>query len=299
MWFWNSLVAQEVAAVVSALVLAIGAVIEYWSKIKLLALLGLKWILRRSTAFDRCTFRKLLIHSIGPILVVLGIAGEFVFEGRTFVLEYRQEQQSENTVASLKARASANDLEAAQLRKDGEQLRKDAEHEHMARAEIENSLSPRRLNPIQKEEIRTTLKRFSPEFALMLYPIGDREAEVFANDIWDALDKALWTATEPGGLMSGREVGKILPHGSKLETSVDGIELMPTTDEASIRAANAFASVFDGLGFDCHIDKPDTNPKSGHRVQVFVATRPIGPQGEAKLWFTKNKQTADSQTSRK
>jgi hypothetical protein len=126
MKFWNSLVAQEVAAVVSALVLAIGAVIEYWSKIKLLTLLALKWILRRSTPFDRCTFCRLLFHSVGPILVVLGIAGEFVFEGRTFVLGYRQEQQAENTVAALKEKASANEKDAAELRKQAAELKKES-----------------------------------------------------------------------------------------------------------------------------------------------------------------------------
>ena len=92
--FWNSLTALQAAAVISALVLTIGAVVEYWYKLKLLVVLGLKWILRKSTPLDRCVFNKLFIHSIGPILVVLGIAGEVVFEGRTFVVEDREQAQS-------------------------------------------------------------------------------------------------------------------------------------------------------------------------------------------------------------
>src|ERR1700691_1506227 len=105
MRFWNNLTALQTAAVVSALVLTIGAIVEYWYKLKLLALLVLKWILRKSTAFDRCAFRRLLFHSIGPILVVLGIAGEVVFEGRTFVVEDRQEEQARKAVGTVTEQA--------------------------------------------------------------------------------------------------------------------------------------------------------------------------------------------------
>jgi hypothetical protein len=110
--FWNNLTALQTAAVISALVLTIGAVIEYWYKLKLLAFLVLKWILRKSTSFDRCVFRRLLLHSIGPILVVLGIAGEVVFEGRTFLVEDRQEEQARTIVGSLKKQAEQADEKA-------------------------------------------------------------------------------------------------------------------------------------------------------------------------------------------
>jgi hypothetical protein len=66
--FWNSLSVLQWAAVISGAILAIGAVIEYWGKIKLLALLGIKCLLRRWTSFDGCVFRKVFLHSVGPIL---------------------------------------------------------------------------------------------------------------------------------------------------------------------------------------------------------------------------------------
>ena len=56
---WNSLTALQTAAVVFALLLTIGAVIEYWEKIKHLALLTLKWVFGKSTPFERCVLRKI------------------------------------------------------------------------------------------------------------------------------------------------------------------------------------------------------------------------------------------------
>jgi hypothetical protein len=112
--FWNSLTALQAAAVISTLVLTIGAVVEYWSKLKLLAFLILKWIRRKSTPFDRCIFNKLLIHSVGPILVVLGIAGEVIFEGRAFVVEDTQEEQARKVVGSLQAQTGQADKQAKQ-----------------------------------------------------------------------------------------------------------------------------------------------------------------------------------------
>jgi len=105
--FWNSLTALQAAAVISTLVLMIGAGVEYWYKLKFLAFLLLKWILRKSTPFDRCALRRLLLHSVGPILVVLGIAGEFIFEGRTFIVEDREEEQARNIVGSLEEQAES------------------------------------------------------------------------------------------------------------------------------------------------------------------------------------------------
>jgi hypothetical protein len=128
--FWNSLTALQAAAVVSALVLTMGAVIEYGEKIKHLALLTLKWIFRKSTPFERCVLRKIAMHSFGPILVVLGIAGEVVFEGRTFIVEDRQEEQSKQKVSQLELKVSINENEASQLKEQ-------AEAEHLARVKIE------------------------------------------------------------------------------------------------------------------------------------------------------------------
>jgi hypothetical protein len=125
--FWNNLTALQAAAVISALVLTIGAVVEYWYKLKLLAFLLLKWILGKSTPFDRCVFKKLLLHSIGPILVVLGIAGEVIFEGRTFVVEDRQEEEARQIVGSLSDKAAVVDARLASTVSKSDAVSKEAD----------------------------------------------------------------------------------------------------------------------------------------------------------------------------
>lgn len=125
---WGSLTIVQWAAVVAAAILTIGAVIEYWAKIKLLTLLAAKYLLGRSTSFDRCVFWRIFIHSIGPILVVLGIAGEVVFEGRAFILEDRQEEQNRKIVDSLsnKAATASTKADAASDKSDAVSNKTDA-----------------------------------------------------------------------------------------------------------------------------------------------------------------------------
>jgi len=171
--FWNSLTALQVAAVVSALILTVGAVIEYWGKLKLLTLIAIKWILRRSTPFERCVFRKAIPHSIGPILVVLGIAGEVVFEGRTFVVEDRQAVEAEHTVASLKAKTSVNELKTAELERDN--------------LELKALIQVRDLSVDQQKAIGDALKRFSGKFVLIRTYSYDQEAMRLAELITAAL----------------------------------------------------------------------------------------------------------------
>jgi hypothetical protein len=102
---WNNSTFLEFASFASTLVLTVGAVIEYWEKIKNLALLGAKWILRRATAFDRCMFRKILLHSIGPILVVFGIGGEMIFETQAFRVSNRETADLTKTAGDAKQSA--------------------------------------------------------------------------------------------------------------------------------------------------------------------------------------------------
>src|SRR5579863_6223877 len=115
--FWNSLRALQWAAAMSALLLTIGAAVEYWEKLKhIVRILG-KWVLGKSTAYDRCVLKKLVIHSLGPILVLVGISGDFVFGGRTFILEDKQEENAQRIVDSLQSKADLVSNEADALRK--------------------------------------------------------------------------------------------------------------------------------------------------------------------------------------
>lgn len=114
---WNNLTFIQWAAVVATAILTLGVVIEYWGKIRLLASLGKKCLLGRSTPFERCVFRKVLLHSVAPILVVIGIAGEVIFEGRGFILEDQHEEQARRTVGSLHDKVLVVSSEADALKK--------------------------------------------------------------------------------------------------------------------------------------------------------------------------------------
>lgn len=72
-------------------------------------------LLFRSTPFERCTWRRLVIHAIGPILVVVGIGGELVFESLAFVEDNRQVRE-----ANLKIEDARKDAAAANERTEGE-----------------------------------------------------------------------------------------------------------------------------------------------------------------------------------
>lgn len=224
MRLWNNIAALQIAAVVSTLVLTIGAVIEYWANLKLLALLSLKWLLRKSTPFERCAFKKLFLHAIGPILVVMGIAGEVVFEGRDFVLEDEQEGQSQQTIQSLKATVSGNEKEAAQLRKDAEGLKERAEAEQLERRKLEAVVAPRGLSLDQQRKIAAACKEFRGHNVLVSAYGIDGEAAALGGQIISTLRSADITVLDNRGRgfsMGAFDVGVHIRNPSGANTEND------------------------------------------------------------------------------
>ena len=110
---WSNSGWLELASAISTVVLIIGAVLEDWFKLKHIGLLFAKLILLRSSAFERCVLKKLVSHSLGALMVVLGIGGELIFETRTFIVEGTETTKSQTEVARLKVRAG--ELEQANL----------------------------------------------------------------------------------------------------------------------------------------------------------------------------------------
>jgi hypothetical protein len=276
MKLWNNLVFLQIAAVVSALILTLGAVIEYWDKLRLLWLLSAKWILRKSTPFDRCVFWKLLLHSVGPILVVLGIAGEFVFEGRTFVVEDRQEIKAKGDIASLQNQSSAFVLEAAQRRKE-------AEAEHLARVKIEATVAWRSFSKEQQSIFSDNLKLLAGLKVGVSYLNGEAEGLGFANDIATALRAAKWSVFSPREPFTqfGGFGGGIIP----LE-SLTGVNVSNTGNRLGRDAADAIQHELCSLGFDTTITrKPQAfgpgDPKID--VEVLIVGRPPTQQGLTQL----------------
>jgi len=293
---WNSLAANQWAAVVSALVLTIGAVLEYRQQLKLLALLSTKWLLRKAAPFEVCALRKLLLHALGPILVVVGIAGEVIFEGRTFILENRQERESQVTISSLKDRTSTSEAKTAQLQRDAAQLIKDAEDERLARVKIEASVAWRELSAAQERELCNVLSPYSGTGKLALgfvsHESSDREAGNFAIEIAKALRCGNWNTD-------------VLQQGS--EFSVNAWSQLPSgvivSSTPNSEAARILCGKLIEFGFECSRDKPVPSRDPWYRLYVHVEHRPNGPQGEYKLQAeqdaeAKKKQAQTNQTAK-
>ena len=83
---WGNPKWLEFLSALSTIILIAGAVIEEWPKLQQIGALAAKFIAFCSTKYDRYFLRKLLAHSLGAILVVVGIAGELIFETRTFIV---------------------------------------------------------------------------------------------------------------------------------------------------------------------------------------------------------------------
>ncbi len=223
--FWNNLTELQVAAVISALVLTIGAVVEYWYKLKLLAFLLLKWILRKSTAFDRCVFKRLLLHSIGPILVVLGIAGEVVFEGRTFVVEDSQEEQARQIVGSLKEQAEQADRKVRKAITDSSTALDKLRQVQQEAGAVSNRTDELTQNLTKDEQGMTELeaKRAELEKSLLNLAICNAPRVI-----------PLWSMSAPGNAVRKAAVDPLRPHTGWQFV----IEYVPFDTEARRAAAN-------------------------------------------------------------
>jgi hypothetical protein len=295
---WDSLGALQWAAVISALILTIGAVIEYWAKLKLLALLICKWMLGRATAFDRCVLRKLIVHSLGPILVVLGIAGDFVFEGRAFIVEDRQEEQARAIVGSLR-----DEAEALKLKEDALDIKAGGLDARLQNASskltgIEQDVlaqGPRwRLLDLGRDEFIRSLKPFAGQKStVVICGQGDSERMPFEQLLMDLFRKAGWANPGyqswhgcPTMLSGGNEMYFVsasatrtqwlMPYGCRGSMSV------PTTEEVA-KAGRALCDVLNKLRIstmawiEAPIQSPQTREQEIARANGFFY--PLGGGG--------------------
>ncbi len=280
---WNNAGFLEFASGLSTLVLIIGAVVEEWPKLQQIGLLTAKLIAFRSTPFERCVLKKLVLRSVGAILVVAGIAGELIFETRTFIVEDKQQAAAESTIAGLKAATAKDELEAARLRKDSEQLKKDAEDEHTARVTIEAKVAWRRLDDKEKSDLASNLGNIPPnsEGASFWTLAGDAEAGTFAVDLAEAIKRTGIVVQPPGEIVSMRSAGKF---GDPIKPFDFGVSVISTKDETSRSLAEHLIKELNNRGFDAYRQKdPAFKDSSVPQIEVFVHSRPQGPQGEFKL----------------
>jgi hypothetical protein len=100
----------------------VGLVLEYKTQLLFICRNLLKFVSLKSNSFDRCQLRKLVWHSLGALLVTVGVLGEFWVEFKQYGAESNFSRASAASRDELNAKASRNEIEAAQLRLKAEEL---------------------------------------------------------------------------------------------------------------------------------------------------------------------------------
>lgn len=184
----------------------------------------------------------------------------------------RSDKLASLRIAELNERASANEREAARLRKL-------AEEESLARLQLESEVAWRRISKDSQSTIASRLVRFSGQMAQISFSAADLEAEGFALDIASALRAARWEALEPQAISNMRQV--LIPLGTNAPLE-SGLTVTSTRDRISCNAAEAVVHQLSVLGFDATLS-PTRYPHPTPTVFIFVEHRPEGAQGEFKL----------------
>jgi hypothetical protein len=154
----------------------------------------------------------------------------------------------------------------------------------LARVKIEAAVAFRSLNDKQKRDIGTALSPFgSITGASMWFVNGSADAELFADDIAEALRTAHIHTTTIGGIIEAPEGGG---HWDEPIKSVEtGVDITSTSNPVARQLADALFKELTSRGFDSK-RRPDEKSKDnppGPVIWVTVRSRPSGPQGEYKL----------------
>jgi hypothetical protein len=198
----------------------------------------------------------------------------------------RNDELASLRIAELNERASANEKEAASLRKL-------AQDESLARLQLEAELAWRRISKDSQSAIADHLVRLPWQMAQISYNPADLEAQSFASDIASALRGAKWEAFEPQAIANMHQVLVTLKTDTPLET---GTTVTSTKNRTSRVAASGLVHELSALGFDATLS-PTRFQQSTSTVFIFVGRRPDGVQGEFKLSGQKKpaQETASSQ----
>ena len=144
---------------------------------------------------------------------------------------------------------------------------------------LQSKMAPRRLTKEQQESLASGVKPLAPQLASVWYGAGDKESENFSWDIASALNAAGWRVFSPASTATLAQSGK--PFGStyRLQT---GVVVSSTSDEPSVKAADAVVRELSALGFDAR-KASKTGDRAEPLVVVSVEARPAGAQGNQKL----------------
>jgi hypothetical protein len=218
------------------------------------------------------------------IVLILGIAGELLGQVRTSELSGPLIADTEEHAGNAEQKAGEANDRASVNEKEAAQLRKDAEGERLARVKIEARVAWRKLDKQTQIDMASDLTRFSKEPSLVSYNPEDIEAASFASDIVATLHAAKWGVFDALSVLSMRE-GPV-PFGTNPQLDT-GVHVWSTDDEISRKAATVLVEQLSSRGFDA-VMSPDAKSLLGihptpTRVVVSVEHKPEGPQGDFKL----------------
>ena len=211
--------------------------------------------------------RQKVLLLVATVFVVVGCAGEFLFEHDAAEAESQLQRQSDETVARLEAaeagdkstiardeaKLAAANLEMVRLGKDEARLTLAANGAQLETIRIKQSLTWRELTPTQVRKVIKALAEAPMKVGVMTYG-DDSEQSLFAEQLRNVFAKA----------------GLDLPRGASLAIGIgaakEGVELHGTAhDVARMKAALTLGGV---TGIKTEIDDQAT------RLTVAVGVHP-------------------------
>ena len=144
---------------------------------------------------------------------------------------------------------------------------------------LQAKMLPRRLTKAQQERLASGVSSLAQQLASVWYGAGDKESENFSWDIASALNAAGWRVFSPASTATLAQSGKPFGTIPRLQT---GVVVSTTSDEPSVKAADAVVRELSALGFDAR-KASKTGDRAEPLVVVSVEARPAGAQGDQKL----------------
>lgn len=262
---------------------------------------------RRGTirAPDRPSTTKFIVEAVSILFIAGGIVGELGIGLKIASINNALRGKSaELRSKNAELRSDSDQLLALVTQQAGDANRRAAEanrkseDEQLARVKIEAAVAFRSLDDQQKRDIGNALTRFgSITAASMWFANGSAEAELFADDIAEALRFAHIHTTTVGGIMEIREGGGNFD--APIESANTGVDISSTSNPVARELADALFKELTSRGFDA---KHQPDPKSQDNplaplIWVTVQARPKGPQGELKLQADRRVKTSKNTKS--
>jgi hypothetical protein len=240
---------------------------------------------------ERPSIGKFVIEFLSVLLITFGIVGELwvgikitSINGTLRSKSAELRSESDQLLALVTQQSGDANARAAEANRQVAEANRKSEEERLARVKIEAAVAFRSLDDQQKRDIGTALARFgSITGASIWFANGSTEAELFADDIAEALRSAHIHTTTVGGVMEMREGGG--NWDAPIELANTGVDISSTSNPIARELADALFKELASRGFDAkrQSDQKSQNNPPGPVIWVTVQARPKGPQGEYNL----------------